>query len=388
MKNMRNLLAAFLRSWITLIVAAGAASAGPVEDVAAMAPGTWYEVLNSHLESVKPNPLPAGNISGVFAWGGGAYDTKRGRMLIWGGGHDNYAGNEVYAFNLGTLTWEKIWGPSTNIPVAQTEAYPDGAPASRHTYDNLVYNSDQDVLFASGGSLYNRGSLSSGAWEFDLSASGSALPWSRRAAASQTMWSQSSYDPVNKLIYRFSKPEGDPEEMNVYDPVRNEWRGMAYSGGQLGWELTGEIDPVRRVMVIMGGREFHVYNLETGAFSSPRPTGDAGIINAYAPGLTWDSNSQRQKLVAWDGDASVYVLDISADLSSYSFHKDTLSSGNRVTPPTAHETGTYSRFQYSPDKDVFVLVNDYDQNVLIYKPSTGGGSPIPPPARPRRLRVR
>ncbi|MEN3293595.1 MAG: hypothetical protein V7642_2848, partial [Burkholderiales bacterium] len=30
--------------------------------------------------------------------------------------------------------------------------------------------------------------------------------------------------------------------------------------------------------------------------------------------------------------------------------------------------GTYGRFRYSPSRNVFVLVNDTNQNVFIYKP--------------------
>ena len=37
------------------------------------------------------------------AWSGGAYDTKRGQLYIWGGGHADYKGNEIYALDISTI---------------------------------------------------------------------------------------------------------------------------------------------------------------------------------------------------------------------------------------------------------------------------------------------
>jgi hypothetical protein len=38
----------------------------------------------------------------MAAWGGGAHDTKRDRLIVWGGGHGDYGGNELYAFDVNT----------------------------------------------------------------------------------------------------------------------------------------------------------------------------------------------------------------------------------------------------------------------------------------------
>ena len=91
-------------------VTSGLSLAGPVEDLPA---GQWYEVPNSRLRSVLPDPLPPGNPKYITgAWSGGAYDTKRDRLIIWGGGHGDYGGNEMYAFDVNALSWSRIWGPN------------------------------------------------------------------------------------------------------------------------------------------------------------------------------------------------------------------------------------------------------------------------------------
>ena len=107
------------------------------------------------------------------------------------------------------------------------------------------------------------------------------------------------------------------------------------------------------------------------------PTGDTEIINAYAPGLVWDE--RQQKMVAWGGQsgispANVYVLHIGSGLSSYRWERITPAAGITVTPTSRNQNGTYSRFQYSPGKNVFVLVNRVSESVYIYRLTAGSGT--------------
>jgi len=79
--------------------------------IQAMPANSWYTVPNSKLHGDPAEALESefpdiwqGNgrgSDGRFAWSGGALDTKRDRLVIWGGGHADYYGNELYAFYLG-----------------------------------------------------------------------------------------------------------------------------------------------------------------------------------------------------------------------------------------------------------------------------------------------
>src|SRR5262245_37077194 len=68
----------------------------------------WYEIPNTALQSVCPPDNFGGTnypFSGmckyvVWAWNSGVLDTARNRLIVWGGGHADYLGNEVYAVNL------------------------------------------------------------------------------------------------------------------------------------------------------------------------------------------------------------------------------------------------------------------------------------------------
>src|SRR5882724_309805 len=72
----------------------------------------WYEIPNTKLRSVCP-PNGFGGSGYAFAdncwtvleaWNSAAMDTARNRLIIWGGGHSDYSGNEIYALDLNTLS--------------------------------------------------------------------------------------------------------------------------------------------------------------------------------------------------------------------------------------------------------------------------------------------
>ncbi len=130
------------------------AQAGPIED---LRPGEWYEVPNSHLLDVGADPTEL-NLSGsisrglMAAWSGGVFDTKRDRLIIWGGGHNDYGGNELYAFDVNLLRWLRLTEPTPN-PNRCQEVNSDGTPVARHTYNGLAYIANGDRCFAFGGDL-------------------------------------------------------------------------------------------------------------------------------------------------------------------------------------------------------------------------------------------
>ncbi len=141
--------------------------------------------------NAKLNAGYEGCPSGVFAYSGAVYDIKRNRMIIWGGGDQDYFGNEIYEVNLtGTPKWTRLTR-ATDSPVyssfstyrdpktgaamdcsgagynamrrAQIETIPGGQvipgltvlpagvmPNSRHTYGGLVYFPDSDQMISAG----------------------------------------------------------------------------------------------------------------------------------------------------------------------------------------------------------------------------------------------
>lgn len=134
--------------------------------------GSWLRVnLNRYADVWTPaaqrplnglgTPTPAKIMS---AWGGAAWDVNRARMWIYGGGHANYGGNDVYYWSAVTQLWARASLPSEirSLGAATDHTFvaidgPDFAPAAAHTYDNNVFLPIADRLLTFGGGTYNSG---------------------------------------------------------------------------------------------------------------------------------------------------------------------------------------------------------------------------------------
>src|SRR5262249_3302424 len=101
----------------------------------------WYSIPNTALRSV----CPPSNFGGsgydfayycmyvTLAWNSGVFDTKRNRLIVWGGGHGDYAGNEVYSVDLNRLTVQRLTDPGLPIDLsACSETVAGNQPCSRH----------------------------------------------------------------------------------------------------------------------------------------------------------------------------------------------------------------------------------------------------------------
>ena len=51
-----------------------------------------------------PLDLP-GRVAPSRTWGGATFDSKRGQILYWGGGHCGYEGSDTDAYDVATHTW-------------------------------------------------------------------------------------------------------------------------------------------------------------------------------------------------------------------------------------------------------------------------------------------
>ena len=84
---------------------------GQANTPAGMPPNSWLAIPNTKLEAVAASPTQFPGIQGngfytiIDAWNGALLDTKRNRLVIWGGGHNDYWGNEMYVFDISALAW-------------------------------------------------------------------------------------------------------------------------------------------------------------------------------------------------------------------------------------------------------------------------------------------
>ncbi len=323
-----------------------------------LAPGHWLEIPDSKIRAVVPEPKPPGNAGAITgAWNGAALDTKRNRLLVTGGGHLDYAGNEIYAFDFGTLRWSRIWGPTPNdkIPAGRGAcdlAYGDGNPSSRHTYDGLEYLPSVDRLLLIGGSRWGCGWSSRDVWLFDLE----KLAWSRRADAGipPALGFKTGFDEASGLF--FVNAGDSNHTLWSYDPRTEVWKNV---GGQptVG-TYTATIDPRRRLLVTFGAA-MHAHSLTSGARRAIQVAGVSDLVAKPMGGVEYDPVGD--KIVIWNGGPDVHVLDLDKK-------ELTRRTGAGAAPGAPNGNGTYGRWRYVPSKDVFVLVNAVDENVRVYRP--------------------
>lgn len=339
-----------------------------------LAPGQWMELPNTKIRSVLPNPLPIGSPDAIIlAWGGAAADTSRNRLIVWGGGHNDYYGNELYALDLTTKSMLRITDPS---PIGSQSrclgTLPDGNPASRHTYANLAYMPHVDRMFAFGGAhACPQGGFVNDTWTFDFSTNRWHL---MNPAGPLPVYgvTASAYDPVTQKVFIH-----DTYGFSSYDFATNRYT-RHIADFSTDYHLTAAIDPARRKFVLLGDG-VQVIDLNTFATSRLATTNTPAFVTArQSPGVAFDPVANR--IVAWHGGNGVYAL----DLATASWTQVAAGIGPNVPAPYQ---GTYGRWNFFPQYGVFALVNSIDQNAFVFRV----GPPAPPgstvPAAPTNLRV-
>ena len=333
----------------------------------------WRDLTNTELQNVcPPNYFNGINYdfadhcgAVIAAWSGAVADTKRNRLIIWGGGHTDYSGNEVYSLNLGAnpATLTRLTDPSDftqNPPGCPDANVVDGTPVSRHTYGGLVYLPVQDKMFSFAGGLAPCGG-----------------PWSNRTYTldlSQAVPKWTGMDPINGYNIGYQETTAvcgyDPNTQTVicnstgvffrYDPATNT-NTLLSTGQNIPYESWGVIDPKRQLFIFMGtpylsttpqvvaldissGSTFNVQDW------SSQVTGCDALAGSNYPGLTYDSTLDR--IVGWpNAGNTVYVFDPDQKICT----PQTFANGPSNT--LASTAGTFGRFQYFPALNAYGVVS-------------------------------
>lgn len=319
--------------------------------------------------------------AGIFAWSGGAWDSDHRQFLLFGGGHNDYAGNEVYAFDARTFAWSRLTAPSPKP--YDRDPLDDGKPASRHTYDGLTWINETQTMMVIGGSRSNDGGGTNVTWMFDPA----SKAWTNKAPATAGPGGydmSTVYDPLHHKVWAKAG-----EKLHAYDIAQNTWSQVSdlgypplwprYSGGH----LRGTWDTKRGLVWMLGGSQYIAFDAATSMFVTDAwvttggatftnqdavpghpeeviTTGGGEVIKADAPGVDYDAKADA--LVAWIGGAP-WVL----NLATKTWQQRSAANG----PATPFSTGTYGRWRYLAKYNVFMLVNDKD-GVWFYKNTAGG----------------
>jgi hypothetical protein len=356
-------------SWLR---ASAAVTPVAAEKDASVAPG-WHRIPGTALQSVCPKDPAIQAVVGcrgvIDAWNGAIADTKRERLVIWGGGHNDYFGNEVYALDIGTGRMDRLNEPSPVDNVsACPEAYVDRRPSSRHTYEGLTYITHADTMFVFGGAKSNCGFFSAGTWTLDLA----TLQWRAMEPSGPRPGAGpgqvSDYDPNSKLVYLHDYVSG----LYAYSLEANSWKQAMSDDHGIDYHMSGAIDPKRRLFVILGGLGSPGGGLDVfkvgGSSSKLTPRVDASCRDAFSaasPGVAYDS--ALQKIVIWPNyGGAVYLLDEGSWTCQLVHYPGGPAEKGEAGAPSA-TNGTFGRFRYFPDKDIFVLVDQARSDAYMLK---------------------
>lgn len=129
--------------------------------------GGWAKVSIGTLSSAFPTgadavPEAYGSPTCIEpAWSSTVWDAADNQLLLWGGGHANYGGNEMYSWDASTGNWSR--GSLPSALVTSNSSLPvvgNGAPESAHTYDGNVWLPVNKMFVTFGGATYPNGGAS------------------------------------------------------------------------------------------------------------------------------------------------------------------------------------------------------------------------------------
>ena len=229
-------------------------------------PGHWYEYTNSRLESVQPCPGAANcdnslqhNVAGIMnAWGGAAFDPVSNRLFVWGGGHNDYSGNELYAFSVESGTWERLTDPS-RAPFADGDGayYPDGLPQSRHTYNHLQFDPVRnEFLSLAAAATFGPASTSHRNVDaFNLD----SMTWVRKASSPNNdgiiAGGASAYDSRNDVFWLYDRSD----RVKRFNPATNTWAEFGFLVAEI--YTTADVDIDRNLLVYTGNGDLRYMDL-------------------------------------------------------------------------------------------------------------------------------
>jgi len=324
----------------------------------------WYEIPNTKIGSLCPAyPQIQGDkgCAAVMAdWSGALFDTRRNRLVIHGGGDADWYGNEIYAIDFNArpiaplLVQDAAHGAALDNLGNCPEAFLDGTPNARHTYNGWLYLPTEDTYFLLGAGLAPCGNFSDSYWQFhpDTRAWTQTLTIHPNSAQNGSI-PRFAYDPVTDSIFHV---EANTGIFWQFTQDTNTWHYVTGVGACRVETSTTMIDPARRLYFCLGSGSFDAISLErpNAAKDLRAAPGCSELVNAPAPGFAYDPAQKFE--VGWVKGDAVYTYNPDANSCS----AITQFAGG---PKTVQPKGTYGRFQYAPALGVFVLVNDISSDV-------------------------
>lgn len=258
---------------------------------------------------------------GIAAYSGMAVDARSGRLFMFGGGHNDYFGNEVWELDCDAFVWERHYPPDigANPPAEDIAARVDLStlpggyidthrPYSRHTYASVHWVPSVRRMIAGGGSSYSgTGEYLWGddwhlnqpqdTWLYDALRREWHFGGSTRLDAGYLSVSYSVYDPATDRVYGVGKNVSGFWVIYEYNPHTNTWSNHNVTGAGSSGSINMAVDSKRGRLLILGGEfpssdKLWAYNIAARTWTDLTPAGTRPET-AAGYGLTVDTVSDR-----------------------------------------------------------------------------------------------
>ena len=330
--------------------------------------------INPNYPSTAPWRGVTGQESVVTAWSGAVWDEANKRLVINGGGHADYAGNEVYQWSAQTGAFSRLSKPSGAIGNTGTlndgndqtnPSYFDGRPRSAHTYNHLVLR--DGVMWSFQGSTYVSGFGVCSGYRFENN------DWIRDSTSLQfsgnyggTIW-----DATRGRFLIIGHGNGRPM---WYDPIAKTTGLMNHWTNNDAQEMK-PVHDTRRDLVLQFSKFITAFKLDdtsdavtiTTTGTPPDWATLSIVANPSRTGAVYDYDNDRY--LVWHGGSSIFVLTPPAIgqnplTATWTWSKIDAVSG---TPSSPTPNGTYGRFWYSPSLGCIGVVNSVTEQMWIFR---------------------
>lgn len=335
---------------------------------------------------------PGGIQTGMLAFSGMAIDSVNQKVLVFGGGHWDYWGNEIWSLDIPTQQWTKMYEPDpepNTLPSSSFKsAYPgaifnpsseslaDARPLTRHTYDTVEFLSAHGEMFTAGTYTWGEGGYSfcwqcNDAWTYDVRTN--RWTYKNRNGVPDTEGAAAAYDSDSDKLYIIAQGE-----THRYDPAADTWSQVSTSGRPNGAiEIVAEYDSKRGRIYMFGGEypdNNELWSLDVGTRTWTRlnPSGSVPPRGG-GYGLAYDSVND-------------VLLAVKNGLWAYNPNTNSWSKMN-VSQSVPLSGRVHGNFKYDANKNVAILVAsapDYSVETWAYRYG-GGALSTPTPKEPTEL---
>ena len=361
--------------------------------VAGLALNTWYEIPNTNLNSVDHSPLPPGAIGArakIDAWTSLLLDYRNSTVLsVAGGGHTDYAGNEVNVLKLETETpaWSEVLIPTATANIqfgVQVSYYLDGRPAARHHYYGITLNEIDDRVMLFSGSFWETGGFLAVISSYNIAANSYNSSSEHPASTTDAASAAGVGDPFTGNTYMM----GD----NFYRYQRSDdtWASITPGGDgppSYAYYIATAFDTKRNRALFAGTSNAGLSVRSLYTVGSPGTMDDVTLTGGDAANITGDENA-----MTYDPVLDVYLYRRSTatggtlyKINAETFAVTTLATSGGAGIPAVPGNHLFNKFFYVPRLGGVVLVPDYDGNAWFLRtsdvsptiPGAGGGEPAP-----------